>query len=227
MKNNRAIQLPQETINLHNLSTAPPPENSLFWKMWHTCEDIAQGALATKFVQGIGTGTLHPQTYGAFNVSDAYYCFNGAADYQTAVDKATNPVLKAFLQHKHDSYESYNNTFPDTWRVKNGDSIVPTAVCKAYSDFESNICANEEAIYALVVMLPCEYLWIWLGQQLAPAKEGNLYSDWITGNQDPSGAFAMGNFINAYQRANPIDEDKALAIYKQAITYERDNFATA
>ena len=227
MKNNRSIQLPQATIDLNNLSTSSPAQDSLFWHMWNSCKDIAEGALATDFVQGIKDGNLNPQTYGAFNVSDAYYCFHGAEDYQVAVDKAAHPVLKAFLQQKHDSYQQYNETFPDTWRVKDGSSIVPTTVCQAYADFESRICINEEAIYALIVMLPCEYLWVWLGQQLVSYQEDNLYADWIKWNQDPSGAFAIGNFIEEYQKTSPVNEGKAMDIYQQAITYERDNSATA
>ena len=227
MKNNRGASLSQETIDINNLSTDSPPEDSLFWQMWNACTDIAEAALKTDFVQGIKHGNLNPQTYGAFNISDAYYCFHGAEDYQTAANRATHPVLKAFLQHKHDSYESYNNTFPDTWRVKDGSSIVPTAVCQQYSDFESPVCANEEPIYALVAMLPCEYLWSWLGAQLAGNEANNLYADWISGNQGSSGAFAMGNFLNAYEKEYSIDRAKAMSIYTQAMTYERDNFGTA
>ena len=227
MKNNRGTQLDQETIDLNNLSTASPPADSLFWKMWNANTDIAQAALNTDFVQGIKNGNLNPQTYGAFNISDAYYCFHGAEDYQSAADRASHPVLKTFLQKKHDSYKSYNDTFPDTWRVQNGDSIVPTEVCKQYADYESSVCTNQDPIYALIVMLPCEYLWGWLGAQLAGYEDGNLYADWIKGNQGAGGAYAMGNFIEAYRKNNPIDEEKAMSIYTQAITYERNNFAEA
>ena len=226
MKNNRALNLSDTSIDINKLPTTSPPHDSLFWTLWNACEEIAQEALNTDFVQGIKSGTLNPQTYGAFNVSDAYYCFHGAADYQTAADNATHPVLKAYLQQKHDSYQSYNETFPDTWRVQDGSSIVPTQVCKEYSEFETSVCQSEEPIYALIVMLPCEYLWAWLGEQLAGYEENNLYKDWITGNQGFSGAYKMGNFINEYVQENPIDHERALSIYRQAMTFEKDNFAT-
>lgn len=209
------------------LSTAVPAKDSLFWKLWNSCRQTAEKALNTEFVQGIKNGNLNPVQYGGFNVSDAYYCFKGAEDYLTAANKAEHPVLKAFLMKKHDSYESYNNTFPSTWHVKNGESIVPSTVCSEYSAFETQVVSSEDPIYALIVMLPCEYLWTWLGAELAPPASSNLYADWITGNNYPQGAYAMGNFLEEYRQQYGIDEDKAQKIYAQAMEYEYQNFAIA
>ncbi|MEO1258630.1 MAG: TenA family transcriptional regulator [Bacteroidota bacterium] len=227
MKNNRTIKLENEAIKKLQISTGPPPADSLFWTMWSACTDIAEEALNTHFVQGIKNGTLDPTIYGGFNVSDAYYCFHGADDYLSAANRATDETLKAFLLKKYNSYKSYNDTFPDTWHVKDASSIVPTAVCKEYSTFESSVAQSEDPIYSLVTMLPCEYLWAWLGAQLAPPATGNLYAPWINGNNDPSGAYAMGNFLNDYQQRHDIDEVKANELYKKAMNFEFQNFATA
>jgi hypothetical protein len=37
----------------------------------------------------------------------------------------------------------------------------------------------------------------------------------------------MGNFLNDYAKENPLDEDLALKLYTQAMTYEFRNFKTA
>lgn len=227
MKNNRSTNIDADLQAQHQLSTNSPPANSLFWKLWNTCIGTANQALNTDFVQGIKAGTLDPVVYGGFNVSDAYYCFKGAGDYLTAASKATDPTLKAFLLKKHSSYETYNNTFPKTWHVKDATSIVPSSVCQEYSAFETQVVANEDPIYALIVMLPCEYLWAWLGAELSPANKGNLYASWITGNNYPQGAYAMGNFLVDYQKQYPIDENKAQEIYAQAMEFEFQNFAIA
>ncbi|OUR70401.1 hypothetical protein A9Q76_07635 [Arcobacter sp. 31_11_sub10_T18] len=78
-------------------------------------------------------------------------------------------------------------------------------------------------------MLPCEFLWYWLASQISPAKQGNLYAPWISGNDDPHGAYVMGNFLNDYQIVNPnsIDNDLAIQIYKTAMTFEFRNFQSA
>ena len=214
-------------IDEHKLSTESPSKDSLFWRLWNSCEEIANQALSTDFVQGIKSGTLDPVKYGGFNVSDAYYCFHGADDYLNAAKKASDPTLKAFLMKKYNGYVTYNNTFPKIWHVKNAEGIEPIEVCKAYSEFESQTIAESDAIYCLIVMLPCEYLWAWLGAQLAPPAKGNLYAPWITGNNDPSGAYAMGNFIDLYQKTYSIDESYAFKIYSQAMTYEFENFRDA
>jgi thiaminase/transcriptional activator TenA len=227
MKNNRSLQVDTDFININKLSTEKPAANSLFWKLWNANKVIAQEALGTKFIQDIKKGTLDPVVFGSFNVSDAYYCFHGADDYQTSVSKATSPSLKAFLQKKYESYKSYNETFPATWHIKDANGIQPSDVCQQYSEFESKVAQNEEPIYTLIAMLPCEYLWSWLGAELSPASESNLYKPWIDGNNDPSGSYAMGNFIEAYRQEYPIDETLALKIYKEAMNFEFLNFHTA
>lgn len=229
MKNPRGIQLTPELIEKHQLSTTKPASDSLFWKLWNANKDIAEKALNTKFVQGIKNGNLDPGKYGAFNVSDAYYCFHGAEDYGSAVERGTHPALKDFLSQKMKSYNDYNDGLVKSWRLKDGSGIVPTDVCKAYSDFERRVATTEDPIYCIIVMLPCEYLWYWLGDTLNPPTKGNLYASWITGNLYSDGAYGMGNFLELYQQKYPegIDEAKAMAIYKQAITFEYQNFQTA
>lgn len=43
MRNPRRLVLSQELIARHRLSTSPPPESALFWKMWNASELIAHG----------------------------------------------------------------------------------------------------------------------------------------------------------------------------------------
>ncbi|ACF13136.1 transcriptional activator, TenA family [Chloroherpeton thalassium ATCC 35110] len=229
MKNPRRLVLTAEFIAKHGLSTAPPPENSLFWKMWNACESIAQASLNTDFIQGIKNGTLDPVKYGAFNVSDAYYCFNGAQDYLAAESRASDPTLRAFLYEKYNSYQTYNEEFPDTWHIRDARGVIPLEICEEYSGFEKTVASHENPIYTLVAMIPCEYLWYWLAHELYPPASGNLYAPWIDGNNYPDGAYAMGNFLNDYQIAHPdeIDENTAIEIYTQAMTYEQRNFSAA
>jgi len=197
--------------------------------MWKACTDIAQAALQTKFIQGIGSGALDPVLYGAFNVSDAYYCFNGENDYLIAESQATDPTLKAFLYKKYTSYHNYNQTFPTTWHVRDATGVVPIPVCLSYSQFETYIASHQPPIYCLICMIPCEYLWNWLAAQLPSPSPQNLYGPWITGNISTDGAFAMGNYLDQYMSENPGSVDPVLAtkIYSQAISYEQQNFAAA
>ena len=225
-KHVKRITLPKDFYSEHGIPETPPVPGSLFWTMWEACQDIAKEALATGYIQGIGNGNLDPKLYGSYTVMDAYYCFRGAEDYRDAAAKTYDPTLKAFLNHKYQSYHSYNQSFKTEWGLKDASGINPNKAVKDYSDLEHEVVVNEDPIYSLIVMLPCEYLWYWLSDQLKGNVENNLYGFWITGNLDPSGAYAMGNYINMYQKHYPkvIEEANALNIYRQAMQGELSDF---
>lgn len=210
-------------------SVDPPPPTSLFWTMWRASTATAHAALQTGFIQGIGAGTLDPVTYGGFNVNDAYYCFNGADDYQGAAARATDPGLQAFLTAKYQSYQQYNETFPTVWRVRDASGLAPYTACILYSLYEGIIAETAPPIYALIVMIPCEYLWAWIASELPAPPPSNLYGPWITENNDPSGAYKMGNYLDTYMAANPgaVDQNDALTVYQAAMSYEVQNFQAA
>ncbi len=226
MKNPRKINVTQDMLDEHAISTNPPPPDSLFWEMWFANTQVAQNALNTPFVQEIKLGILNPTSYGAFCVNDAYYCFQGAGDYLEATKRAKakgEKAIAAFLEKKAESYAAYNQQFTQQWHVKDASGVIPVNVTENYAAFESSVAKNEDPIYILIAMLPCEYLWAWLGQQLnAFATDNNLYKGWITGNQGFHGAYAMGNFIHSYR--GDIEKSKALQIYTEAITFEWKNF---
>ncbi len=229
MRNPRRVTLTEAFIEKHQLPTTPPPLDSLFWKLWDSSKSIAEKALETDFLKGIKDGNLDPIKFGAFNISDAYYCFKGTDYYSAAEQRADNPILKEFLVSKVENYVAYNERFHTTWFIKDASSIIPPPVCMEYSEYESRISSQEDSIYTLVLMLPCEYLWAWVSECMLPIKSENIYGDWIKGNNDPEVAYAMGNFLDMYLKANPnkIDEDKALEIYKEAMAYEYRYFLSA
>lgn len=235
MRNSRSLIDHERLIQKHNLSTNPPPTDSLFWKMWNAGGSrIAQKALDTTFLKGIKDGNLDPTKYGAFNVSDIYYCFNGASDYGVAADRAANEVLKDYFLKKQESYNKYNESACNTWNLTGPQSVLPTPTTLNYSEFERSVAngtAKEgdvsDPIFALIAMLPCEFLWAWLAEQLAPPAQGNIYANWITSNDYSEGAYAMGNFLQDYISGTPIDEKLATVIYLTAMEYEYSNFLTA
>lgn len=229
MKNPRRVALTDVFKTEHQLSTDPPPADSLFWKLWDSSKNIAEQALDTDFLKGLKHGNLDPIKFGAFNVSDAYYCFKGTDYYANAEKRAENPILKEFLVKKVENYIAYNERFHTTWFIRDASGILPPPICEEYSAFESRVSTEEDAVYTLVLMLPCEYLWAWVSKKMLPVKHDNLYGEWIRENNNPDVAFAMGNFLHLYQKAHPdkIDEDKALSIYRKAMEYEYRYFLSA
>ncbi|WP_428622132.1 hypothetical protein, partial [Sedimenticola sp.] len=214
MRNSRSLIDHDHLIKRHRLNTNPPSPDSLFWKMWNAGgSGIAKKALDTGFLQGIKDGNLDPIKFGAFNVSDIYYCFSGAKDYGKAAERTADPVLSDYLLNKQGSYNKYNKSACATWSLTGPQSVSPTPTAIKYSAFERSVAKGtakegdvEDPIFTLIAMLPCEFLWAWLAEQLAPPLHGNIYANWITSNAYPTGAYAMGNFLQDYISKNPIDE---------------------
>ena len=114
---------------LDHISDQPPPDNSLFWKLWNKNKDIAEKALNTSYIQGIKNGTLSPENYGSYVVNDAYYCFKGGEDYDKAVKRTDDADLKDYLSKKAESFKKYNQDFVKKWHIKDAASVVPIKVC--------------------------------------------------------------------------------------------------
>ena len=111
------------------ISTEPPPEDSLFWKMWKNSKDIAERSLNTDYIQGIKKGTLSPNSYGYSTVNDAYYCFEGPDNYHKAAQRTDDFALKKYLLALEKSYRDYNEDFVTNWHLKDASSIKPIQVC--------------------------------------------------------------------------------------------------
>ena len=218
---------PTDFYSTHNISKRPPNSDSIFWRMWEASQDLAEMCLETDFIQGIKKGNLSPVHFGVYTVMDAYYCFNGAEDYLEASRRSSDETLKAFLKHKYLRYRRYNKTWTKKWGLKDAASIVPNKAVRRYSLFERMVCQRENPIYALVVMLPCEYLWVWLVTQIKDHNKDNLYKFWFEANSNAEGAFAMGNFIEMFRQKYPsvLDERKAFGLYRQAMQGEYADFA--
>ncbi|MEI2387644.1 hypothetical protein [Breoghania sp. JC706] len=229
MLGNRRLGNIQHIIDKFQLDPSKPAPDSLFFKMWDAAKPIAEATYELPFLQGILKGTLDPNSYGAYNVADAYYCDNGAEDYGTAAGRADGfPVLREFLLYKKQRYEKYNDSFSQTWHLKGTDGIAPPKAVSIYVRYEEIVTSLLTPAYCLVAMLPCEYLWYWLAHEMGTPKSGNLYASWITGNDYPDGAYAMGNVLDTYQKEYPhlVETDQAVWLYQFATYCEYADFAS-
>ena len=214
----------------NNLLTAEePPSDSLFWKLWNSSKKTAEKALQTGFLMGLRNGDLDPVQFGAFMVSDAYYCFKGTEYYEAAERRTDDPLIKEFLIKKIENYNEYNERFHSKWFLRDADSILAPPICKEYCDYGAMISNQEEPIYTMILMLPCEFLWAWACKSMLPTESGNIYGNWIREGNIPEIAYAMGNFLDLYLKMNPnkIDENKAMEIYRKAMEYEYQYFMSA
>ena len=205
----------------------PPPANALFWEMWKECEDIANAVLETDYFKGILNNNLDPNAYGSLMVQDAYYCFEALDSYVTAATHPYDNDCAEFLAKKKESYAEYNETYHKIWHVRDSNGVLPGQEILDYANYEAYVAGNLKTPYLFAVMLPCEYLWTWVANQLNPiANPDGLYYFWIGGNAGvPNGAYQMANMLEAYR--NEIDENQAKKIFRTAMEHELKVFTSA
>lgn len=226
-KRNFAIPVAKLTGVLKGVTAEPPPEDALFWQMWNNCLDIANDVLNTDYFKGIKQGNLDPNAYGSLMVQDAYYCFKGRDDYSAAATHALDEACKEFLNKKVESYDNYNEYYHQTWHIREAYGVIPGKEIDGYASYEAYVAGNLISPYLFCVMLPCEYLWNWVANQLAPVTpKESLYYFWIEGNGGtPDGAYQMANMLEQYRSS--VDESQANDIFRTAMEYELEVFKSA
>lgn len=205
----------------------PPPETALFWKMWNQNLEIAQKVLNTDYFKGILNNSLDPNAYGSLMVQDAYYCFEGQDAYAVAATHAFDAECQTFMEKKVQSYKSYNEYYHQTWHVREASGVIPGKDIKEYAAYESHVASQELSPYMMCVMLPCEFLWSWVANELIKkANPKGLYYFWIEMNAGiPNGAYQMANLLEKYR--SQIDEKKAMDIFTTAMNFELKVFTSS
>ncbi len=234
MRSPRRIDFSHQALEAIPLNDkAPPPADSIAWKLWLACQGIAEEALNTDYIQGIKNGSLDPNNYGQYTLQDAVYCAHGQDDYkaiETRAQAAGYSQLGAFAKARFDSYATYDTeTFKES-HIADASAVAPGDAVQAYIDFEHRIANEWHPIYGLICMIPCDQLWPWLATELkSNAGSENLYSFWITENADWGGAYRLDNFVDdwfaEYQQF--YDWDKALFVYQSCMTCELNSFKSA
>jgi len=233
MRSPRRINFSHEALKNLTWNDKPPPSDSISWKLWQACQDIAQAALNTDYIQGIANGNLNPNNYGQYTIQDSVYCYNAQNDYLTIEKRANSenfPELAAFAKARYESYVSYTKETFSNWHIKEPSALSPSQAAQTYIDFEHLAATDYSPIYGVVAMIPCDQLWPWLATQLkSKVSATNLYSFWITENEDWSGAYRLDNFIDAWFAKHPniYSWNDALYIYQSCMTCELNFFKSA
>jgi thiaminase/transcriptional activator TenA len=209
---------------LKNISEIPPSPDSLFCKMWNSCEEIAKNVLETRYFKGITEGNLDPNFYGSLMVQDAYYCMKGRDAYSSASTHAYDQRCEDFLKKKCIRYDEYNEYYSKIWHIREAESVIPNKEIRDYANYEAYVAGNLESPYTFTVMLPCEYLWTWIANQLCEkTSKDSLYYFWVkTNSGEPTGAYQMANLLEEYR--SKVDEKEATTIFKNAMQHELNVF---
>lgn len=213
-----------------------PPEpgpDAISSKLWAQCQDIAEQALQTTFVQGLGNGTLNPNQYGQYTVQDCAYCAAASQDYhdiETLAAQQNEPTLAAFAKAHYTSYDKYVETYLPSWHVGDASALVLNEAGKQYIAHERAAVKTLHPIYGILGQLPCERLWPWLAQQLRPGSpKHNVYQFWINENANYGHMYLFSNYMDQWFGEHPdqYNEDVALAVIRGSVIGELNMFRAA
>lgn len=234
MRSPRRVNFAHEALQSISLNDkSPVPEDSISWKLWLACQDIAQQALETQYIQGIKNGDLDPNQYGQYTIQDAVYCYHAQQDYQTLETRSQAEgydSLASFAKARAASYESYNQDTFKAWHIQDPQAVAPGDAAQTYINFEHNLATTQQPIYGVIGMIPCDQLWSYLATELKDAADPkNLYSFWINENNDWGGSYRLDNFVDDWFAAYPdvYDWDTALFVFRSCMTCELNFFRSA
>lgn len=233
MRSPRHIDFRHEALATMTFSTDRPPADSLSARLWKECEDIAEKALESDFVQGIGMGTLGPDLYGQYTVQDCAYCAYAENDYRDLEQRAVaagEPVLAAFARARHEGFVKYNQASLPRWHISDVKALALNRAARQYIDHEHHAATRLLPIYGVLAQLPCSQLWPWLANKLkAGSPPNNLYQSWISGNASFHGAYRLDNFMNEWFDAHPdqLDHTTALLVIRGSLIGELNLFRSA
>ncbi len=203
-----------------------PKEDGFLMRVFNKNISAAQKAYDSVFIDGIKHGSLAPERYGSVNILDAYYCYEAASSIWTACSKAIHKDngLYELLSKLYNGYAEYNQVFNEQWHVTAAKNVSPTPCFREYAEHEKRVANNEDAVYMLVALLPCYYLWYWIAHNINQDKclHPGLYQPWVDRIDDePDSAYLIDDFINNWQqKGKSFDESKAFDIFQTSINCE-------
>lgn len=210
-----------------------PGEYSFFKKAFDDNTYTAEEVEDTDFVQDMKNGRLEIQDFCSNGIMTGYYYCKSADAFNKLLDRI-DPREEVYLFHivraVRDGYEDYARAFLKDWRMTSVDDIEPTEGMKSYMKRLNEIIKEMCPIYAVVAILPSQYLWTWISRRLISSMHFNpgIYLSWFEACTEPNTSYALGNYITNWTKdRREFDYDVANSIYKEFMDFEFTLFTEA
>ena len=151
--------------------------------LWNENSDLAQTALAHRFVQGLHTGTLPRQSFQSYVAQDAYFLDAFARAYALALAHCPDRQgLRDFFDLLSGVLEELrlHEGYAEHWGVDLS-NVTPTSATLAYTNFLLATATLQGVGETCAAMTPCMRLYAFLGQSLASdgIDDNHPYAEWI------------------------------------------------
>ena len=195
--------------------------------LWENNLDLALKSLNTKFVRGIGEGSLPKKTFQKYVAQDAFFLESFANAYKSAISKALNRIDLEIISGLLDGVKeelTLHESYANKWGVDLQKYIIEPST-KKYTDFLEKISVNSGCAEIMCAMSPCMRLYSWLGKKLENKSINNPYKDWIiTYADDDFEELARSLEKLIEKNSENINLDTAHYLYKEAMKLEYEFF---
>jgi thiaminase/transcriptional activator TenA len=157
--------------------------------LWRANDDLAQAALAHRFVRGLADGTLPRPAFQAYVAQDAFFLEAFARAYALALAHSPDhEAVRTFfdlLVGVMDELKLHAG-YAARWEI-DLHTVTPREATLAYTDFLLATASLGGVGLTCAAMTPCMRLYAFLGQTLAgQAAPDTPYQEWIATYADPA-----------------------------------------
>ncbi len=153
---------------------SPETEEPLHRSLWRSHSALAEACLNSRFVRGIGAGTLDPAVFKKYVAQDAFFLRAFFAAYALAAARTAERIevarrLHVLMQGVLDELELHAS-----YAGKLGidlDDVIPNDAARGYTDFLARTAWSADAGVIVAAMAPCMRLYAWLGQELLRGRQ--------------------------------------------------------
>jgi thiaminase/transcriptional activator TenA len=203
----------------------PGPAASIAERLWRENQDLAQAALAHRFVRGLADGSLPRAVFQTYVAQDAFFLDAFARAYALALARCPDQDgLRSFFDLLAGALDELKLHAGYAARLGiDLAAIEPLPAASAYTDFLLATAGLGSVGETCAAMTPCMRLYAFLGQSLAErAVDGlgsNPYAEWIHTYADPAFealASRLEGLLDRYAAAGP----RLARLYRRAMRLE-------
>lgn len=223
------LKLPEEFFRGKRPKTSAEPLS--FSQRLFNDEDIQSPTIREKtiesdFIQGMASGTLNANYYGAYMVQDLAYLYNAVNAFNNAAEVTGQSDFEQFYRNKSSEWDSdYLVPMLEDWHLVNTENVQPSTEAREYMSFLITV-SQEKPEYLAIAMLPCTMLWRWMADELYDSvPQGSAYYHWFEENKSPEPGYqgSLEIFVDEHFTTEQ-EYEEAKPIFCQAMVGECDFF---
>lgn len=189
-------------------------------RLWAENEDLSREALTSRFVRGLGDGSLAREVFAGYVAQDAFFLASFARAYALALarsaDTATLLALADLIGGVRDEL-GLHASYAARWGI-DMTGVEPAPATLAYTEFLLATASTGSLGAVFAAMTPCMRLYAWLGTSL-DADAAGPYGEWVRAYAAPEFE-ALASSLELLLDEQDDDQPAVHAAYRRAMHLE-------